>query len=259
MWFRYFSNLLSSHLYNIFAIYFPGNSPFLKSLSSAISNFFCFLISAFNLSSNSATTSFVFSEFSSLSQLSCSAINPFYLTKYFIIPLIFLLSNIFSTFHSLTSSIFTNFTSSTFCIFTCFLYHTIQLTFTTEWILIEMDSCNLTILVDTTFLIRYKLIYQFANFFASHSLNTESFTLNITLLPFFHSSTSLLSVSACYFISFCVFLNIISGSFCTFLILFVSSIAFSIFYFSLCLFPFSILYYNLPWTEILLLLNVLCC
>ena len=66
--FKYsFSNLPSFHLYNIFAIYFSGNSLFLKSFSSAISNFFYLLISAFNLSSNSAI-SFVFSKFSLLWQ-----------------------------------------------------------------------------------------------------------------------------------------------------------------------------------------------
>ena len=66
--FKYsFSNLPLFYLYNIFAIYFSGNSPFLKSLSSAISNFFYLLISVFNLSSNSAI-SFVFSKSSLLWQ-----------------------------------------------------------------------------------------------------------------------------------------------------------------------------------------------
>ena len=84
-----FSNFLSFHLYNIFTMYFPGNSPLLKSLSSALSNLSYCLISAFILSSNSATTSFMFSKFFFFSQLSYSIINPFYHTKYYTIQLIF--------------------------------------------------------------------------------------------------------------------------------------------------------------------------
>ena len=80
--FKYsFSNLPLSYPYNIFVIYFPSNFPLLKSLSSTISNFFYLLISTFNLPSYSAITSFVFSKSFSLSQLSCSAINHFYLTN----------------------------------------------------------------------------------------------------------------------------------------------------------------------------------
>ena len=83
--FKYLSsNMPLSHLYNIFAIYFPDNSPFLKSLSSTISNFSCLLTSAFSLSSNSTTTFFTFSRSFSFFQLSCSAINLFHYTKYFI-------------------------------------------------------------------------------------------------------------------------------------------------------------------------------
>ena len=66
--FKYsFSNFPSSHLYNIFAIYSSGNSLLLESLSSIISNFSCCLTSAFNIPSNSATTTFIFSKSSSLS------------------------------------------------------------------------------------------------------------------------------------------------------------------------------------------------
>ena len=108
-------NFILSQLYNIFAIYLSSNFPLLKSLSSAISIFSCFLNSAFILSLNSATTFFTFSKSFSLSQLLCSAVNLFYWTKYFTIPLIFLLFNILSTFHSSTPSTSTGFTSSTFC------------------------------------------------------------------------------------------------------------------------------------------------
>ena len=105
-----FSNFPSSQLYNIFSIYFPSNFSFLKSLSSAISNFFYFLTFIFILLLNSTTTSFTSSKSSSLSQLSYSAVNPFYHTKYFTTPLTFLLFNIFSTFHSSTPFTSTCFT-----------------------------------------------------------------------------------------------------------------------------------------------------
>ena len=96
---RYFSsNSLLFHPYNIFTIYFPGSSSLLKSLFSSISNFSYFLTSTFNLPSNSTTTSFAFSKFFSLSQLSCSAINLFHHTKHFSISLIFLLFSIFFYF-----------------------------------------------------------------------------------------------------------------------------------------------------------------
>ena len=65
--FRYSSlNFLSSQPYNIFTIYFSSNFSLLKSFSSAMSNFSCYITSTFILSSNSAITSFVFSKSSSL-------------------------------------------------------------------------------------------------------------------------------------------------------------------------------------------------
>ena len=118
------SNFPSFHPYNIFAIYFSNNSSFLKSLSSAMSNFSCHLTFAFILSLNSATTSFAFSKSFSLSQESYSAINSFHHTRYFITPHIFLLFKIISTFHSSTPSISTGFTSFIFYLFTCSLYCT---------------------------------------------------------------------------------------------------------------------------------------
>ena len=96
--FKYsFSNFPSSYSYGIFVIYFSSNSPLLKFFSSAIPNFFYLLTSVFTLPSNSTTISFVFSKFSSLSQILYSTINLFYHTKYFTTPLTFLLFNIFST------------------------------------------------------------------------------------------------------------------------------------------------------------------
>ena len=90
-------NFPSFHSYNIFAIYFSSNFSLLKSFSSTLFNFSFLLTSAFILLSNSATISFTFSKSFSLSQVSYSAVNPFYYTKYFITPLIFLLFRIFST------------------------------------------------------------------------------------------------------------------------------------------------------------------
>ena len=134
--------------------------------------------------------------------MSCSAINPFHHTKYFTTPLTFHLFNIFSTSYSSTPSTSTGFTSSTFCPSTCSLYYTTQLIFTTRRILIDIGSYNLTTLVDTTLLMAYGPTYLSTNFFASHSLNTKSFVLNITLSSIFYSSFSFLPLSACHFISF---------------------------------------------------------
>ena len=120
--FKYSSlNLPSSYLYNIFTVYFPKNSPLLKSLFSALSNLSCYLTSKFILPSNLTTTFFAFSKSFSLSQLLCSIINPFHCTKYFTTSLIFLL---FSTSHSSTLSTSTGFISSIFCFSICFLYYT---------------------------------------------------------------------------------------------------------------------------------------
>ena len=54
------SNYPSSYSYSIFAVNFPGNSLFLKSLSSAMSNFSCLLTSIFILFSNSSNDSLAF-------------------------------------------------------------------------------------------------------------------------------------------------------------------------------------------------------
>ena len=153
------SNFLSSHLYNIFTIYFPSSSSLLNFLSFDLSNFFYLLTFVFILSLNSATNSFVFFKSFFFSQLSCSTINLFHHTKYFTTSLTFLLFKIFSTSYSSTSFISISLASSFLCFPTWSLYSTIQLMFTTEWILIEVSSCNLTTLVETTSLMIYGLIY----------------------------------------------------------------------------------------------------
>ena len=144
------SNFWSSHPYNNFAIYFPGNSILLYSSTSPS----CLLTST-PPRSNSSINSSAFFKFSLLSQVSPSAVKPFHYIKYFTTPLVFFLFSIFSTFHSSTSSISTGFPSSFFCPFTCSLYLTIWLTFTTRWILIELGNRNFTALVDTTSSITY--------------------------------------------------------------------------------------------------------
>ena len=126
------SNFPSSYPYNIFIINFPGNSPLLKSFSSAISIFSCLLTSTFILPLNSFTNSLACSRSFFLSYISLSAMNLFYHTKYFLTPLIFLLFNIFSTSHSSTPSTSIGFSSSFFYSSTCSLYCTIRLMFITR-------------------------------------------------------------------------------------------------------------------------------
>ena len=112
---KYFSsNFPSSYLYSIFAVNFPGNSLFLKSLSSAMSNFSCLLTSIFILFSNFSNTSLASSKSSFFFQVLCSTINSFHHTKYLSTPLIFLLFKIFSTSHSSIPSTSTGFPSSFF-------------------------------------------------------------------------------------------------------------------------------------------------
>ena len=126
------SNFPLSHPYNIFAVNFLGNFPLLKSLSSTISSFSCLLISTFILSSNSSSAFFACPRFSPFSHMSCSAINPFHLTKYFSVLFIFLLFSIFSTSYPSTPSTLIGLPSSFFCPPTCSLYYTIWLMFTTR-------------------------------------------------------------------------------------------------------------------------------
>ena len=125
------SNFLSSYPNNIFAIYFPGSSHLLN--SSAFGFNFTFhlssipsylLTSILILPSNLSTNSLVFFKYSSFSYISFSAVNPFQCTKYFSIPYIFLLFNIFSTSHFSTPFTSTGFSSSTLCLFTSSLYLT---------------------------------------------------------------------------------------------------------------------------------------
>ena len=165
--FKYSSlNFLSSQPYSNFAVYFPSNSLLLYSSAfgfffvlSPCSTFSYFFTSILNLPSNSSTNSLAFLRFSSLSHVLLSVVNPFHCTKYLFISRIFLLFSIFLISHFLLSSTSIGFLASFFFPFICSLYHTIQLMFTTRWILIEIGSCNLTVLVDITSSIVYGLTY----------------------------------------------------------------------------------------------------
>ena len=100
------SYFFSPHPYNSFAVYFPGNSLLNTFFSSSIS---CRLVSSSSSLpysfSNSSTRSLAFLRFSLLSQVSSSAVNPFYHTKYLSFPRTRLLFIIFFTFHSSSPSI----------------------------------------------------------------------------------------------------------------------------------------------------------
>ena len=94
--FKYsFSNFLLFYLYNIFTIYFLSNFSFLKSLSFVLSNFSCLLTFILSFFLNFAIVFFIFSKSFFFSYISLSIVNFFQYTKYFIVPLIFLLFNIF--------------------------------------------------------------------------------------------------------------------------------------------------------------------
>ena len=93
------SYLLSNHPNNFFAVNPPGSS----SLLNVPSSLSCLLISSISCQysfSNSSTASFTFSKSSFPSQVSDSAVNPFYLTMYLSFPLIHCLFRILFTSHS---------------------------------------------------------------------------------------------------------------------------------------------------------------
>ena len=113
----------SDHPYNLLAVYRPGNSPLLYSLSS--SSFSCHLTSWLFLlysSSNFLSKSPVFFRFFQLSHVSPSAMKPFHQTRYLFFPRTFLLFSIFSTSHSSSPLITTGCGISIFCPSTWLVY-----------------------------------------------------------------------------------------------------------------------------------------
>ena len=144
------SYLLSDHPNNLFAINRPGSSPLLNVSSS----FFCLLTSSISLLYSFSyffIASFVFSRFSLPSQVSDSAVNPFYHTRYLSFLLIYCLFSILSTSYSSSPSIMTRAGCSFFFPLTCSMYLHILLTFTTGCILIVLGSSNSTAFADTIF------------------------------------------------------------------------------------------------------------
>ena len=137
------SYCLSDHPNSFFAVNCPGSSPFLNvssslscCLTSSMSHWYSFLYSS--------TASFVFSKFSLPSQVSDSAMNPFYHTKYLFFPCICCLFRILSTSHFSSLSITTGAGCSFLCPSTCPTYLCILLTLTTECIFIVLGSSNST-------------------------------------------------------------------------------------------------------------------
>ena len=118
------SNFLSSHLYNNFAIYLPGNFPLLNSLASRfnfISLPFCILLIFFsNLPFSNYSTFFIaFFKFSNLSHIFSSTVYSFHFTKYFILPLLSYLSKTSSTSYSFFPATSTGGSGIFFCPSTC--------------------------------------------------------------------------------------------------------------------------------------------
>ena len=107
-------------------MYFPDNSPLLKSYFSATFILSYLLTSVLTLSSKSAIISLAFSRSFFFSYILCSTVNLFQYTKYFVTSFIFCLLSILSTFYSFSLLTFTGFGPSTLCFFTSFLYLTCQ-------------------------------------------------------------------------------------------------------------------------------------
>ena len=144
------SYLLSNQPNSFLAVNFPSSS-----LLNVPFFLFYLLISSISCQysfSNSSTASFVFSRFSIPSQVSDSAVNLFYCTRYLSFPLTHCLFSILSTSHSFSPSIITRADCSFLCPSTCPTYLCILLMFTTGCILIILDSSNLTAFTNMIFL-----------------------------------------------------------------------------------------------------------
>ena len=81
------SYFLSDHPNNLFAVNLPGNSPLSNIPSSLSCQFTSSVFCRYSLS-NFSIASFAFPRFSLSSQVSDSAVNPFYHTRYLSFPLI---------------------------------------------------------------------------------------------------------------------------------------------------------------------------
>ena len=146
------SYCLSDYPNSFFAINHPSSSPLLNVpfslsclLTSSISHLYSF--------SNSLTASFTFSRFSIPSQVSDSAVNPFYCTRYLSFPLTHCLFKILSTSYSSSLLIMTGAGCPFLCLSTCSMYLCILLILTTKCIFTVLGSSNSTAFSDMTFLI----------------------------------------------------------------------------------------------------------
>ena len=144
------SYLLSDHPNNFFAINLSGNSPLLN-VPFSLSYFLISSISCQYSFSNSSIASFAFSKFSLLSQISDSAMNPFYCVKYLSFSFTHRLFRILSTSHSSSPLIITGAGYSFLCPSTCSTYLHILLMLTTRCILTVLGSSNSTVFDDTIF------------------------------------------------------------------------------------------------------------
>ena len=112
------SYLLFNHLNNFFAVNLSGSSSFLNVFFSLSCLFTSFISHQYSFS-NSSTTSFAFSKFSFLFQVSDSVMNPFHLTKYLSFSFICCLFRILSTSYSSSPSIITGASCFFLCFSTC--------------------------------------------------------------------------------------------------------------------------------------------
>ena len=158
--FQFLSSLpqysLSYHLSDHPNSFFAVNRPSSSSLLNVLSSLSCCLISSMSCWYSflySLTVSFTFSRFSLSSQVSDSAVNSFYHTRYLSFSHIRCLFRIFSTFYSSFPSITTGAGCSFLCPSTCSTYLCILLTLTTECIFIVLGSSNSTAFNNTIFLI----------------------------------------------------------------------------------------------------------
>ena len=137
------SYLLFNYPNNFFVMNYSGNSSLLN-VPSSFSYFLTSSISCQYSFSYSSIAFLAFFRFSLPSQVSDSAVNPFYHTRYLSFSRILYLFRILFTFHFSSPLITTGAGCSFLCPSTCPTYLCILLTLTTECIFTVLDSSNST-------------------------------------------------------------------------------------------------------------------
>ena len=137
------SYLLSDYPNNFFAVNRSGSFPLLN-IPSSLSYRLTSSMSRLYSFSYSSTASFAFSRFSFPSQVSDSAMNPFYYIRYLSFPRICCLFRILSTSHSSSPLITTGLGCPFLCPSTCPTYLHILLMLTTKCIFTVLGSSNST-------------------------------------------------------------------------------------------------------------------